>query len=197
MSQPDRNDLSIIPMASPNFDCRRYRKVVAIVLHGTGSNDGLEQLTRLRNPASRASVHYLVERDGQIYQLVADKDRAWHAGPCRLHGRVIDMDEHSIGIAVVGDGREDPAYTRAQYDSLRDLVSMLMEEYGTIPPRNVVRHRDVAVGRGDGPSTGFDFDLVIHEVVERRQTKAEAPNDLTASEQAASQAGMELPPGAS
>ena len=190
MSQPDRNSLSIIPMASPNFDCRRYRGVVALVLHGTGSNDGLEELTRLRNPASRASVHYLVDRDGQLYQLVADKDRAWHAGPCRLHGKMIDMDEHSIGIAIVGDGHEDPPYTPAQYDSLGDLVLMLVDKYGTIPLRNVVRHQDVAVGRGDGPRGKFDVDLVLHELQERHKAEAVALDDTPASEQAPPRARM-------
>ncbi|MFL5357862.1 N-acetylmuramoyl-L-alanine amidase [Archangium sp.] len=183
MSQPDRNSLSIIPMASPNFDYRRHRTLLAIVLHGTGSNDGFEVLARLRNPASRASAHYLVDRDGQIYQLVADKDRAWHAGPCRLHGRVCDLDEHAIGIGMVGDGHEDPPYTPAQYERLSDLVSVLLKEHGTIPPHNVVCHEDVAVGHGNGPFGKFDFDSVIQGVRERRAGAA-APDDTPAPAQA-------------
>ncbi|HEX8539284.1 MAG TPA: N-acetylmuramoyl-L-alanine amidase [Cystobacter sp.] len=190
MSQPARNPFSIIPMASPNFDSRRSRRLVAIVLHGTGSNDVFEVLARLRNPASRASTHYLVDRDGQVYQLVANEDRAWHAGACRLHGQVLDLDEHSIGIGVVGDGHEEPPYTQAQYASLIALVSGLVEEYGTIPLRNVVRHGDVAMGRGDGPRGSFDFDSVIHGVRETRKTEAAVPDDTPASKQAAPLPGV-------
>jgi len=48
----------------------------------------------------------------------------------------------------------------------------------------------VAVGRGDGPRGKFDFDFVLHEVLERHKAEAAALDDTLALEQASPRAGM-------
>jgi N-acetylmuramoyl-L-alanine amidase len=166
-----------IPRPSPNFDCRRTdRDIQAVVLHGTGMNNAFGVLARLRNPASRRSVHYLVDENGRIYQLVAENDRAWHAGYCRWHGEPTDMDEHSIGIDIVGNGHP---YTEKQYSKLAELLAYLVTKYDLLDD-DVVLHREVALGRNDGPPDSFDFQHVKALLTERRKETA-APETPTAA----------------
>lgn len=52
----------------------------------------------------KASVHFVVERDGSISQLVDTNKRAGHAGQSSYHGRP-DCNDFSIGIEIVNPGR--------------------------------------------------------------------------------------------
>ncbi len=143
---------------SPNFNSRKGTRIDVIVLHHTGSNNGRADLTWLRSKESAVSAHYLVDRDGRIYQLVADADRAWHAGTCALRGVVTDMNARSLGIELVNDGTGRTPYTEQQYRALEALVPYLVTTYG-VPPENVVGHKEVALpaGRKTDPSANFDF----------------------------------------
>jgi N-acetyl-anhydromuramyl-L-alanine amidase AmpD len=47
--------------------------------HGT-AGDAQPSLNWLTNPASTASVHYLVDRQGTVYQLVNEANAAWGNG---------------------------------------------------------------------------------------------------------------------
>src|SRR3546814_752829 len=67
---------------SPNFDARRPN---LIVIHATEEGSARQALDTLRtaNSGGPVSAHYLVGKDGAIYQLVDDGDRAWQAGAGR------------------------------------------------------------------------------------------------------------------
>jgi N-acetyl-anhydromuramyl-L-alanine amidase AmpD len=99
-----------------------------------------------------------VDRDGRIYQLVSDENRAWHAGECALRGVPTNMSSRSIGIEIVNDGGGSTPYTEAQYQSLEALVPYLAQTYN-VPLENLVGHKDVAIpaGRKTDPSPNFDF----------------------------------------
>ena len=58
---------------SPNFDARRPNLVV---IHHTTDETAEEALGTLTNPERKVSSHYLVGRDGKVFQLVDEKDRA-------------------------------------------------------------------------------------------------------------------------
>jgi N-acetylmuramoyl-L-alanine amidase len=148
----------VIDKPSPHFDSRKGTRIDVIVLHHTGSNNGRADLAWLCGPESRVSAHYLVDRDGRIYQLVADADRAWHAGRCALRGGGTDMNARSLGIEIVNDGSGRTPYSEQQYRALESLVPYLVTTYG-VPPENVVGHKDVAIpaGRKNDPSPNFDF----------------------------------------
>jgi N-acetyl-anhydromuramyl-L-alanine amidase AmpD len=51
-----------------------------IVIHYTANGSGRGVLSWFKNPSARVSAHYVLDRDGTIYQLVRDEDTAWHAG---------------------------------------------------------------------------------------------------------------------
>ena len=137
---------------SKNFDERRP---VVIVLHYT-EQDSVEQsldTLRSRNSGGRVSSHYLLGKDGKIYQLVSDTQRAWHAGQS-WWGGVTDVNSLSIGIELDNNGFEP--FPDVQIDSLivllRDLTQRLR-----IPPTQVIGHSDLAPTRKIDPGPLFPW----------------------------------------
>jgi N-acetylmuramoyl-L-alanine amidase len=137
---------------SKNFDERRP---VVIVLHYT-EQDSVEQsleTLRSRNNKGRVSSHYLLGKDGKIYQLVSDSRRAWHAGAGRW-GAITDVNNASIGIEIDNDGKSP--FPDAQIDSLivllRDLTQRLR-----IPPTQIIGHSDLAPTRKVDPGPLFPW----------------------------------------
>lgn len=148
----------VISAPSPNYNERGGKDIDTIVLHHTASNDGKGDLAWMRNPKSQVSAHYMVDRDGKIYQLVNDSKRAWHAGQGELHGVPTDVNGRSIGIEIVNDGSGKTPFTDAQYKALTQLTGYLKQEY-KVPMNNIVGHKDVAVpkGRKNDPAANFDW----------------------------------------
>lgn len=147
----ERNPLATwVP--SPNYNAR---KPVIIVLHHTEQSSVQQSLKTLRtaNQGGRVSAHYLIGADGHRYQLVADEDRAWHAGAGRW-GTITDLNSASIGIELDNNGRSP--FTRAQIDALIVLLRDLTTRLG-IPPRQVIGHGDLAPGRKVDPSRFFPW----------------------------------------
>ena len=135
---------------SPNFEPRRP---VLIVIPATEQNSVRESLDTLRtaNSGGPVSAHYLIGRDGDRYQLVADSARAWHAGPGRW-GTITDVNSVSIGIELDNDG-ESP-FSPAQIASLLRLLDDLCTRLD-IPRTQIVAHADFAPTRKRDP--GFRF----------------------------------------
>ncbi|RKG77617.1 N-acetylmuramoyl-L-alanine amidase [Corallococcus exercitus] len=149
---------AVISAPSPNCDSRNGADIDTIVLHHTGTNNGAGDMAWMRNPDSKVSANYMLDRDGKIYQLVGDSKRAWHAGKSELHGVPTDVNARSIGIEIVNDGSGKTAFTDAQYKALTQLVGYLKQEY-KVPANNILGHKDVAVpkGRKDDPAANFDW----------------------------------------
>jgi N-acetylmuramoyl-L-alanine amidase len=148
----------VVNAPSPNFNERNGMDIDTIVIHHTASNNGAGDLAHLRDPKAEVSAHYMLDRDGKIYQLVGDSKRAWHAGKGELHGVPTDVNGRSIGIEIVNDGSGKTPFTEAQYKSLTQLVGYLKQEY-KVPMNNIVGHKDVAVpkGRKTDPASNFDW----------------------------------------
>ncbi|HET9484495.1 MAG TPA: N-acetylmuramoyl-L-alanine amidase [Xanthomonadales bacterium] len=148
---PERNPLATwVP--SPNHGARRP---ILIVLHAT-EQDSVEQsleTLRTRNSTGPVSAHYLIGRDGAIYQLVADDRRAWHAGPGRW-GTITDVNSASIGIELDNDGVAD--FPQPQLDALLRLMDELCTRLD-IPRYQVIAHADMAPTRKRDPSARFPW----------------------------------------
>lgn len=129
------------------------RQPVLIVIHATEQHGVQESLDTLRtaNSGGPVSAHYLIGRDGALYQLVADEHRAWHAGPGRW-GTITDVNSASIGIELDNDG-ESP-FADAQIERLLRLLGDLCQRHG-IPRTAIVAHADFAPTRKRDP--GFRF----------------------------------------
>ncbi|WHZ18201.1 MAG: N-acetylmuramoyl-L-alanine amidase [Rhodanobacteraceae bacterium] len=148
---PPRNPLAIwVP--SKNFD---IRKPQLIVLHFTDQGSVQQALDTLRtaNPGGPVSAHYLIGRDGHIYQLVSDVDRAWHAGGGRW-GTITDVNSASIGIELDNNGHEP--FPSAQIAS---LIRLLADETARwqIPRAQIIGHEDLAPARKDDPGPLFPW----------------------------------------
>ncbi|AHX14185.1 N-acetylmuramoyl-L-alanine amidase [Dyella jiangningensis] len=140
---------------SPNFDQRRP---VLIVVHFTDEQSAEQALHTLRtaNSGGPVSSHYLVGNDGRIYQLVADSQRAWHAGAGHW-GTITDVNSASIGIELDNDGHSP--FTKAQIDSLLRLLADLTDRL-RIPRTQIIGHEDLAPGRKDDPGPRFPWQLL-------------------------------------
>lgn len=148
---PQRNPLAEwVP--SPNFEARRP---VIIVIHATEQGSAEQSLKTLRtaNSKGKVSAHYLVGDDGRIYQLVADGDRAWHAGGGSW-GTITDLNSVSIGIEI--DNEVGEAYTEAQIASLLRLLEDLCTRLD-IPKTQVIGHADLAPTRKRDPGSLFPW----------------------------------------
>lgn len=147
---PVRTSLASRWTPSPNFDARRPDFVI---IHHTSDNEIDAALATLTNPAREVSAHYLIERDGTLYQLVDERARAWHAGKSKW-GFETDLNSASIGIELDNNGHEP--YTEPQVASLLALLADLKARYH-IPTANFLGHGDIAVGRKVDPSALFPW----------------------------------------
>jgi len=155
-AQPIRTSLPSRWHPSPNFDERRPNLVV---IHHTSDDTAARALATLTSPAREVSAHYLVGRDGTIWQLVDERKRAWHAGASHW-GADTDVNSSSIGRtgSAFGPGTDRDAQVAALLALLADL-----KERWHIPTANFVGHGDVAPGRKVDPSAYFPWrTLAMH-----------------------------------
>lgn len=139
---------------SPNFGPRRDgQRPELIVLHYTAMQNAEAALERLCDPAAEVSAHYLIGRDGGLWQLVAEEERAWHAGAGEWAGRG-DVNSRSIGIELDNGG--DHPFSAPQMDRLEDLLGGIMARW-SIPPKGVIGHSCMAPGRKIDPGPRFDW----------------------------------------
>lgn len=141
----------VVRVPSPNFDERRPNYVI---LHQTSNGDAGRALATLTNPERKVSAHYLIGRDGTVYQLVDERARAWHAGVSYWGGNA-DLNSASIGIELDNDGAEP--FAEPQVERLLQVLRDLKERYG-IPRANFLGHGDVAPRRKVDPSARFPWE---------------------------------------
>lgn len=139
---------------SPNFNDRpEGEKPSLIVIHYTGMASTEAALQRLAEPASKVSCHYLIDEKGNVWQMVGEEKRAWHAGLSHWRGKS-DVNSRSIGIELSNRGSEE--FTREQLGVLVLLCNDIMHRHG-IPPENVIGHSDVAPDRKQDPGPLFPW----------------------------------------
>ena len=135
---------------SPNFDERMPNFVI---IHGT-SDDTVDQALRtLTDPLRRVSAHYLIGRDGEVFQLVDERARAWHAGESKWGA---DADLNSVSLGIELDNNGDEPFPDVQISALLTLLDGIQERYH-IPAANYVGHADVAPRRKVDPSAYFPW----------------------------------------
>ena len=147
-------ELKVTHAPSPNFDDRPER-VSMLVLHYTGMQSGKSALQRLRDPAAKVSAHYLIEEDGEVFALVNEEKRAWHAGVSHWAG-VEGVNGVSVGIEIVNPGHwwGYKPFPEAQKKSVMEAVKRITWRWD-ISPANVVGHSDVAPMRKEDPGEEF------------------------------------------
>lgn len=190
---------------SPNFDART-RPIDLVVLHYTGMQNAEVALQRLTDPApvagrypgpwqsddveanaplSRVSAHYVVDETGQIYSLVPEEHRAWHAGASSWDGDG-DVNARSIGIEIVNGGHDFglPAFPDAQIDAVIQLLKDIFARWPELNPKRVVAHSDIAPERKADPGEKFPWKKLADAGVSLwpEYVAAQLDNDDPASE---------------
>ena len=73
--------LAIQDFPSPNHGPRKGSPAPdMVVIHYTAMPSAAQALMRLASPAAEVSAHYLIDEGGQVWRLVSEARRAWHAG---------------------------------------------------------------------------------------------------------------------
>lgn len=143
-----------IQRPSPNFGVRRNGlQPSLIVLHYTAMDSAASALARLCDATSEVSAHYLITGLGEAFQLVAEDQRAWHAGQGEWHG-LDDINSRSIGIEL--DNRGNHPFSEPQMASLERLLQDIMKRWHILPS-GVIGHSDIAPGRKVDPGPRFDW----------------------------------------
>jgi N-acetyl-anhydromuramyl-L-alanine amidase AmpD len=107
-----------------------------IIIHDTEGSYG-SAIQEFQNPAAQASAHYVVSDLGQITQMVAEHDIAWHAGNW-------DYNTRAIGIEHEGFAWTPGWYTTAMYNASAQLAASICSRWGVPMDRqHVIGHSEV------------------------------------------------------
>ncbi|WP_093996183.1 N-acetylmuramoyl-L-alanine amidase [Octadecabacter ascidiaceicola] len=144
---------------SPNFGERRDGATPdIIVLHYTAMPDWCAARDWLCNPEAEVSAHYIISEQGNVVQMVAEDQRAWHAG-AGSWGDITDVNSRSIGIELNNTG--SAPFAAPLMDALERLLPEIMTRWA-IPPERVIAHSDLAPGRKIDPGAKFDWARLVH-----------------------------------
>jgi N-acetyl-anhydromuramyl-L-alanine amidase AmpD len=131
-------DITRTAAPATNFEPaeRTVGDIHLIVVHVTdGSFAGA--VSWLTNPESHVSSHYAVSREGEVVQMVARKDIAWHSGNHAVNAT-------SIGIEHEGVTDDPAGFTDAEYRASARLVAWLARLYGIpIDRQHIIGHSEV------------------------------------------------------
>ena len=152
------HNLKIEKYNSPNFGNRPPQSSIdMVVMHYTGMKNCKAALNRLCNPEANVSAHYVIAENGEIFSLVAEEYRAWHAGESFWKGAT-DINDRSIGIETVNTGHElgYKVFPEAQMAAVEYMLREIINRY-QIPLNRVVGHSDIAPTRKRDPGELFDW----------------------------------------
>ena len=100
-------------------------------------------LARLCDAAAKVSAHYLIRRDGHIFQLVDEAARAWHGA---FWQGETDMNSASSALSLTMTGIKTAKWTLSL--EMAALIKLLkVTARYAIAPQNILGHSDIAPGR--------------------------------------------------
>jgi len=150
------------PAIAQNFR-QRY-----LILHYTALPDD-KSITVLTQQA--VSAHYLVNNtgDNEIYQLVDENKRSYHAGVSAWRNDK-NLNDNSIGIEIVNAGYTADAtgkrifapFSEDQVKKVAALAKDIATRY-QIPATNVLAHSDIAPTRKQDPGPMFPWKKLYDE----------------------------------
>ncbi|MFC5834867.1 N-acetylmuramoyl-L-alanine amidase [Nonomuraea insulae] len=126
-------------------------KIDRIIIHVTqGSYAGT--ISWFQNPAAQVSAHYVVRSsDGQITQMVREKDRAFHAGNSSYNHR-------SVGIEHEGYVSDASWFTDQMYRASAALTRDIADRYGIPKDRShIIGHNQVPDSDHTDPGSNWDW----------------------------------------
>lgn len=188
---PDNPEAVVLPSCSHGGENRP----LAVVVHATeGELPGT--LAHLRDPDSRVSAHYVIDREGTVYQLVPERVVAYHVA-CGVEGCVASCpaflcgdrkpETRTVGIELVNRGKVPPDwkgavyedygmafgwrwwedYPEAQRQALKRLVEDIARRWGfPVDADHVVGHYRVQGKHDPGPALNLFWERNGHPMRE-------------------------------
>jgi N-acetyl-anhydromuramyl-L-alanine amidase AmpD len=129
-----------------NNPIRDLKDIQSIILHHTGSNASDEANKNYLNRTDYISAHYMVGKDGKVYQLMDDDLIAYHAGVSSYKGlntKGNSLNWNTLGIEVNSNGTD---FTDDQRKATKELVEYLAVKYN-IPRELILAHKHIAPDR--------------------------------------------------
>ena len=139
-----------------NYSFRKKNKIVKyIIIHYTGMKNINLTYKKLSNKYSNVSTHYLISRNGIIFNLLCPRYKAWHAGKSKWR-KDTNINEYSIGIELENKGHQYgySNFTNKQYKSLKKTIIFLKHNF-YIYDKNILFHSDIAPNRKEDPGEKF------------------------------------------
>lgn len=134
-----------------NYNKGTVSRIRYIVIHYTGSlGTAKENCMYFAGGDRKASAHYFVGHDGEIWQSVEDYNIAWHCG-AKKYRHPECRNANSIGIELcvrkqnhksMSPEDKDWYFEDATVESAVELTQYLMKKY-KVPPSRILRHYDV------------------------------------------------------
>jgi len=141
---------------SLNFDKRVNKKISYIILHYTALPTIDDSLNFLCKTENKVSCHYIISQNGIIYNLVNEKNRAWHAGQSNWLAEK-DLNSASIGIELdFSPNHNNNKFSKLLMSSLIVLTQRLIKKY-KINKKNILGHSDIAPYRKIDPGKHFPW----------------------------------------
>ncbi len=146
------------PSHPGNYTASDSRKIDMVVIHTVeGTKTGC--ISWFKNPKSQATAHYVVGFDGEVVQMVREKDIAWHAGNW-------DYNVRAVGIEHEGHAGKNE-WTEAQLKASSELTAYLCRKYGIpIDRRHIIGHKEVPKQDHWDPGPQFDWDNYMKLVIQ-------------------------------
>lgn len=146
-----------VPADSSNYTeaNRESSTINYIIIHTTqGSYSGA--ISWFQNPSANVSAHYLIRSsDGQITQMVRNKDVAWHAGNSTYN-------QQSIGLEHEGYVDEPAWYTDSMYRASAKLTKWLADRYNIPKTRShIIAHSEVPGATHTDPGPHWDWNYYM------------------------------------
>jgi len=134
-----------------------FSGIRSVVLHASTQYTLDATIRVFQYPTSLVSAHFIVGKEGRVFQTVPLERRAWHAGTSQLDGET-DVNNFSVGIELVNLNDGIDPYPDLQYEAVARLIFQLRQRY-QIPDGRIVSHGQIALppGRKSDP-IGFDFE---------------------------------------
>ena len=139
-----------------NYSFRKKNKTVKyLIIHYTGMIDFYSAYRKLNDLKSEVSCHYLISREGKIYNLLCPKFKGWHAGISEWKNDK-NLNDYSIGIELENKGHEHgyTNFTNSQYHKLKKLIKFLKFNFH-IKDEDIILHSDIAPNRKKDPGEKF------------------------------------------
>lgn len=149
---------------SLNYDKRKNKQISFLILHYTALPSVEDSIKYLCDKKNKVSCHYIISQNGKIYNLVSEKNRAWHAGQSSW---LLEKDLNSVSIGIELDfstNNDNNKFSTLLIKSLICLLKYLKQKY-KIDKKNILGHSDIAPQRKKDPGERFPWKLLSNKKI--------------------------------